>query len=204
MLGNNEVRKFKNRCSSDNKKKLDTQNLLELYTKLDKEKAMSPLFVAATLAKVLGDTPAECDVLVSAATLSDLKSQITDLQHTVSSLAKNVSSGKELGIRPDTFYPELKNKRLMMDLGEKSRADRDGSDVYERDCDDDCNGFIQSSFAKQATKGNQKRNIVKSTRRNKQFIKESRANQKSIYGSRDTDGMTSKLRLCRKCVHGTV
>ena len=94
---------------------------------------MLPFFVAATLAKVPGDTPAECDVSVFAATLSDLKSQIMDLQRTVSSLAKNISSGEEPGIRPDTSYPELENKRLVVDLDEKSRADRGGSDVIEID-----------------------------------------------------------------------
>ena len=104
LLCDKGVGRVKDRRSSDNKKKLDTKDLLELYTKLDKEKAMLPLFVAATLAKVPGDTPAECDVSVFAATLSDLKLQITDLQHTVSSLAKNMSSGQEPGIRSDTFY----------------------------------------------------------------------------------------------------
>ena len=47
LMGDN-AGKVKDRRSGDNKKRLDTQDLLELYTKLDKEKAKLPLFVAAT------------------------------------------------------------------------------------------------------------------------------------------------------------
>ena len=47
LMGDN-AGKVKDRRSGDNKKRLDTQDLLELDTKLDKEKAKLPLFVAAT------------------------------------------------------------------------------------------------------------------------------------------------------------
>ena len=76
-------------------------------------------------------------------------------------------------VRCRSVICDLRSNRV---CGDSVRADKDGSDIYESDSDDDCNGFIQSSFAKQTIKGNQMWNIVKSTHRNKQFTKESKAN----------------------------
>ena len=75
--------KFKDRRLGDSKKRLYTRDLLELYGKLDNEKADLPLFVPTVFVKVPGDTPAECDVSVFAASLTDLIFQVTEIQHAV-------------------------------------------------------------------------------------------------------------------------
>ena len=78
--------------------------------------------MAASLAKIYGDSPTECDVSVFAASLSDLKPQINEIQHAVESFSsKNKApTGGNKRLSASTFYQEIKGERLQIDLGQCS------------------------------------------------------------------------------------
>ena len=117
------VGKFKNHRPGDSKTKLYTLDMFKLYKKLDKKKTELPLFVAIMLAKVSGDTSAECAVSVFAANLTDLKSNITKIQRAVTTLSGNISAGSKKGVSFSSAaksYTELNGQRMIVDLGPKS------------------------------------------------------------------------------------
>ena len=70
--------------TSDNKKKIYTADLVELYSILDRKKAVLRLFVAANLLKIPGFKPLECDVVASSASLADLRQQVLFLRSFIS------------------------------------------------------------------------------------------------------------------------
>ena len=78
--------------------------------------------MAASLAKIPGDSPTECDISVFAASLSDLKSQINEIQHAVVlfSSENKAPTGENKRLFASTFYQEIKGERLQVDLGQWS------------------------------------------------------------------------------------
>ncbi len=205
LLGDNAICKLKDRRPGDSKKRLDTQDILELYTKLDKEKAKLPLFVAASLAKIPGDTPAECDVSTFAASVSELKVQLAEVQRAVSSLvsnAKQAPDGKK-PIQALHFFPELEGKRLTVNMDNlstsKAVVDNDFIDDFESETDRDGNEVGSTSYASVLRNNNQKWKYVGKSKSNDQSVGKSKAakKQKAVYGCKDVSGMTSKL----KAVH---
>ena len=61
---------------SDNKRRLDCEDLINLYTVLDQNKVDLPLFVAGDLNRVPTVSPGEVDMFVLASTVAHLTSQL--------------------------------------------------------------------------------------------------------------------------------
>ena len=197
----------------DNKKRPDVQDFLETFVKLDKEKVMMPLFVAALLVKILGNSLIECDVLVFAASLSDLKSLINEIQHVVASLlSKNKAPiGENKRLSTSTFYPEMKRERLQVDKGQCSSNKLDCAVELSEDYETGSEGVeeienIGVFFARAAGKNNHKWRAVGKSRQADKSVNNAKAHI-SVYGSRDRVNRLKAINIvhsrhCKiSCVH---
>jgi hypothetical protein len=204
LLGDKAVGKYKDRRPGDNKKRLDIQDLLELYTRLDKEKAAIPLFVAASLAKIPGDSPAECDVSVFAVSLSDLKAQVNDLHRAFESFSSSsnkpgASNKESLRAADAAFIHKVNGGQLVVDLGQNSSDVRgDAASVKNDDVDSSDENedavLAGSSFARVAGRNNCKWNTVGKSLPKKKTACRAKATRDTIYGSKDTSNMVAKLK----------
>jgi hypothetical protein len=83
LLGDKVVGRLNVRKAGDNKLKLDTQDLLEIYKKLDQHNASMPLFVAANLAKLPIVHLSDTDVSTFAAALGDIRDRVEGIQRSL-------------------------------------------------------------------------------------------------------------------------
>ncbi len=187
--------KLKDRRDGDNKKKMDVQDLLELYAKLDKKKVELPLFVAASMAKVPGDRPTECDVSAFAANLFDLKTVVEGIQRELVSLKKggdSTTSGQKSASLSDVLSDRLVVHLPNTDPAPAVNEDRDW-DGMASDSEDSMSDVPVNTFASVAGKSNVSWETV-----NKGGRKKKRASKltprESIYGNKDISDVPSKLR----------
>ena len=92
--------------AGDNKRKLETDDILEIIAKLDKATVKLPTLVAANLSRIPSVIPGMADVATLTATVSIIKEEVEKLRKEMSSWKASNNNTKEI-------YPELH--------GEKSR-----------------------------------------------------------------------------------
>ncbi len=108
--------------SGENKRRMNTADLVDLYSMLDRKKAPLPSFVAASMNRIPGVRPLESDVVALSASLADLKQQVLFLQTAVGKCQINaaVITAPSVGVQGATadlnVYPELLGKPLVVSL----------------------------------------------------------------------------------------
>jgi hypothetical protein len=78
-----------NRKQSDNKKRLDVDDVINLYTLLDTAKSLSTTYVAANLARVPTVSPGEMDLYAVASSVMALSNQVQSLLNRVTMVEQN-------------------------------------------------------------------------------------------------------------------
>ena len=68
------------RKAGDNKKRLDYKDMVDMFVDHDKQKVISPTFVAVSLAKIPGVRPIEGDIMAINVSLYDMKFKMDDMQ----------------------------------------------------------------------------------------------------------------------------
>lgn len=117
LFGIKEVGRFVTR-QGDNRRKMMTNDLIDLYGFMDRRKADLPLFVAASMARIPGIRPLECDVVALSVSLSDLKQQVLFLQSSMKSTTP--IAGGQAGRNPNSVdlasFPELSGLPLVVNM----------------------------------------------------------------------------------------
>lgn len=95
LCGAKTVGRFVTR-SGDNRRKMNTADLLDTYSLIDRQKASLPLFVAGSMMRIPGIRPLESDVVALSASLADLRQQVLFIK-------SSVSKSQTDGLAPSTI-----------------------------------------------------------------------------------------------------
>jgi len=105
------------RCVSrrpgDNKRKLDFEDIINLWAQLDAAKVTFPLYAAVNLSRIPTVKPTEADICTLAANMSSLKQEVQEL----SALKSSVAAMNELIQRQLYHQPELTNEPVSAEQG---------------------------------------------------------------------------------------
>jgi hypothetical protein len=117
LFGEREIGRCVSR-TTDNKRRMNTADLIDLYGVLDRKKASLPCFVAANMSRIPGIRSLESDVMALSASLGDLKHQVLFMQSTVGKFQHTPVSQTVHAVelaRADA-YSELAGNRLVVNL----------------------------------------------------------------------------------------
>jgi hypothetical protein len=129
LCGAKIVGRFVSR-SGENRRKMNTADLLDIFSLIDRQNASLPLFVAGSMMRIPGIRPLESDVVALSASLADLRQQVLFIKTSVSKSqtvgpapASSVrDSDQPESVKPSAssidlnFFPEQSGSPLMVEL----------------------------------------------------------------------------------------
>ena len=83
------VPRLKTRRAGDNKRRLDAEDILGLFTCLDIKKVTMPVFAAVKSSRLPSVKPSDADICSLSATVADLRDQFSEMLHSVKSLVES-------------------------------------------------------------------------------------------------------------------
>jgi len=106
--------RYGSRRPGDNKRKLDFEDIVNLWAQLDAAKVTFPLYAAVNLTRIPTVKPTEADICMLAANMSTLKQEVQEL----SSLKSSVVALNELIQGQLSQQPELTNEPVSVEQGQ--------------------------------------------------------------------------------------
>ena len=83
------VPRLKTRLAGDNKRRLDAEDILGLFTCLDIKKVTMPVFAAVNSSRLPSVNPSDADICSLSATIADIRDQFSEMLHSVKSLVES-------------------------------------------------------------------------------------------------------------------